>query len=251
MEDHENIYDKIKEILGSASGTLNIMESEIDVGLQMEYFEFSRKIASERDESWAIEQTPFLEDPEASTELKKELLARLASVEQIAAYRTIEKFYSNAEPDLKEWSMLALHESRMHLESHFLDENQVFISTGLGGKGDKLRYFVVLITRMNNSFTPLQQRIVQKEFSYFVEKTGGEVEEFDTSGYLATLQVLVPLDCSIKNLFDKGIEECNQYGDFLRDTCIITNVKKLTFDEIEDFIERKTRSMEENNPPDV
>lgn len=240
MEDHENIYDKIREILGASPGTLNIMENEIDVGLQMEYFEFSRKIASEREDSWAMDQIGFLNDPETSPELKKQLLARLASVEKIEAFRTIENYCEKAEPDLRDWSLLALQESRMHLESELLGENQVFISTGLGGKDNKLRYFVVLISRMRKELTEFQRSIIEKEFSYSVEQNGGEIEEFDASGYLATFQVLVPLHCTVKNVFGAGIEECNQYGDFLRDNCIVTNVKKLTFNEIEDFIERKT-----------
>ncbi len=42
--------------------------------------------------------------------------------------------------------MLAFQENKMLLESSLLDENQILISTGLGGKGMKLRYFTVMQT---------------------------------------------------------------------------------------------------------
>jgi len=41
MEDHENIFDKIKELLGSLPSQLNVLEEKIDIELQLEYFEFS------------------------------------------------------------------------------------------------------------------------------------------------------------------------------------------------------------------
>ncbi len=62
-------------------------------------------------------------------------------------YRAIESFIEEAEEALGFLGILALNESRMLLESKILDENQVFISTGLGGKDEKLRYFVVLMSR--------------------------------------------------------------------------------------------------------
>ena len=69
-------------------------------------------------------------------------------------YRAIESFLEIAEEILHDWAVLALNESRMLLESKFLDESQVFISTGLGGKEEKFRYFVVLMTRIEHGFGP-------------------------------------------------------------------------------------------------
>ncbi len=86
-------------------------------------------------------------EPGYSLQVKKEILARLATIEKVECYRVIEAFLEIAEEDLHDWALLALNESRMLLESKILDENQVFISTGLGGKEEKLRYFVALMSR--------------------------------------------------------------------------------------------------------
>lgn len=241
MEDHENLYDKIKEIFGVIPGNFNIMEDTIDVDLQMEYFEFSKKMAQEFDEQWVISQLPVLQDKDGLLAVKKQVLARLASMHDVSAYRAIELYQKNVEPELRDWCMLALQESRMNLESHLLEENQVFISTGLGGRDGKLRYFVVLIARNREVFTDIQLRIIKSEFPEVLKKYDAEIEDFNASGYLATFQLLLPIQHPVKQVFSEGIIEVNQFGDFLRDTCIVTNVKTLGFDEIEDFIEQKKK----------
>jgi hypothetical protein len=37
----------------------------------------------------------------------------------------------------------------------------------------------------------------------------------------------------------EAIEECNEYGDFLNDDFIVTNVRVLSFEEIEDFLDKR------------
>lgn len=239
MRDNENLYDKLREMIGRNPGSLTLMESTIDVDLQVEYFECSKKIGEELDGEWALDQAELLADEDYPIKMKKQLLARLASLKDVRAYRAIERYSRSPDDALQDWSILALQESRMHLESHLLDENQVFISTGLGGKGTKLRYFVVLIARNRKVLTEFQQDLVRKEFTYSLEKYGVEIEEFETFGYLASFMLLMPIEHNIKDAFNQGIRDINLYGDFLRENCIVTNVKKLSFSELEAFIEQR------------
>jgi len=240
MRDSENLYDKIRELIGNVPGSFNILEEEINVDLQVEYFELSKRMAEEYNADWALDQIDLLEDPDYPPESKKQLLARLATLEDVSAYRAIEGFARFADEELRDWSMLALQESRMHLESNLLGENQVFISTGLGGRDHKLRYFVALISRNEEILNPFQVKIIGDEFPFALSRYQGEVEEYQAEGYLATFLLLLPIQYSVKEVFSEAIKECNQYGDFLRDNCIVTNVKKLTFNEIIDFIERRS-----------
>ena len=239
MEDHENLYDKIKELFGTVPGSFNIMEDTIDVDLQMEYFEFSKKMAGEFEEKWAMERLDSLDDPNVTPHEKRQLLARLATVEDVLAYRAIEKYMEHPDPELREWAILALQESRMHMESDLLEENQVFISTGLGGKGTKLRYFVVLIARNREMINETQQKFIRIEFPEVLNRFNGEVEEFEFSGYLAAVTLLLPIQHPVKQAFNAAIETCNQYGDFLRENFIVTNVRRLSFEEIVNYIEQK------------
>ncbi|HEC41194.1 MAG TPA: hypothetical protein ENI20_00005, partial [Bacteroides sp.] len=143
----ENIYDKIQEIFGESPGTLSILEEKVDIDLQMEYFELSKSVKRNINEKVVFEEKQEIYNPLWTKKQKKKLLAQLASLESVQAYRFIEAYLKNCNEEIRNWAILALQESRMLLESKLLDENQVFISTGLGGRDSKLRYFVVLICK--------------------------------------------------------------------------------------------------------
>ncbi len=246
MEEHENLYEKIREILGGQSGRMKILEQQIDLDLQVEYYESSSKLRNELDDTWALDHIRYLSEPGYSEEVKKDILARLATVEKAESYRAIESFCRNGEESLRNWALLALSESRMHLESSLLEENQVFISTGLGGREDKLRYFLVLMSRCNLPLSDTQRRVIRNEFEAVLDKYESELEQLCYSGYLATVLLLLPMHHSMKSVFMEAIEECNQFGNFLMDDFIVTNVRKLTFKEIKDFLEKKERSKKED-----
>ncbi|MEN8203341.1 MAG: hypothetical protein ABFS28_12155 [Bacteroidota bacterium] len=239
MEEHENLYEKIQEILGANPGNLKILEQQIDMDLQVEYYESSRRLKEDRDETWAMEHMQYLGEPGYSTEVKKEILARLATTGKVESFRAIETFLKEGELSLQKWALLSLNECRMQLESKIMDENQVYISTGLGGRDEKLRYFVVLISRSRMDLTPTHQMVIKNEFEYILKKFDAELEEVNFSGYLATILLLMPMSFSLKAVFQEAINECNLYGDFLNDDFIVTNVKTLSFQEIQDFLERK------------
>lgn len=240
MEEYENLNDKIQEMLGENPGNLKVMEEQIDVALQVEYFECSKRLREEKEESWALNLSQYLHEPGYSEDVKKEILARLATIEKVECYRIIESFVKEGEESLHKWALLSLNESRLQLESKILDENQVFISTGLGGRDQKLRYFVVIMTRTRSDLTPTHQMVIQNEFEYILKKFDAEVEEVNFSGYLSTIMLLLPMNYSLRTVFNEAIQECNRYGDFLNDDFIVTNVKTLSFQEIKEFLERKS-----------
>jgi hypothetical protein len=49
----------------------------------------------------------------------------------------------------------------------------------------------------------------------------------------------VPINASIRDIFKTAIAECNEYGDFIKPNFIVTNVKKLTIEEIRDFLRKQ------------
>ena len=239
MEEFENIYDKIKELIGDYPNRLSVLEEQIDIDLQMKYFDVSKKVKEDIDENFILHNSDKLFNRSYAIEDKRDLLSKLASIEKVEAYRTIEKFMENPPDELRSWGILALQESKMLLESKILNENKVFISTGLGGKGDKLRYFVVLIGKSKNEFSELQKKIIRTEFEMTLKNYNSKIEEINFSQSYATLLTIVPMNITIKQIFKEAIDESNQYGDFLNPNFIITNVKKLSFKEIGDFVEKQ------------
>ena len=237
----ENIYAKIREIFGHIPDNLNILQEQIDIDLQMEYYAHARNRDKALQEEEILKNKNELFSASCTTEVKKDLLTQLASLENVEAYRIIEKFLEQPDEKLRDWAVLALQENRMLLETRFLDENQVFISTGLGGKGSRLRYFIVLLSKKRSPLNETQVKVIRGEFDYLLSHHDSELEDIQFYDKFVTMRVLIPMHITIKDLFRKGIDECNQFGDFLRINFMVTNVKQLTAEEITIFLESRKR----------
>jgi hypothetical protein len=129
----------------------------------------------------------------------------------------------------------------MLLESSLLDENQILISTGLGGKGLKLRYFTVLQTLTGKVFSDYEKKLVKSEMRFNLRKNHGELESIHFNRELCRVLTVIPLQIPIQPLFDRVIGECNLYGNFLDPECLITNVKILSGRQIRNLMARKNQ----------
>ena len=238
--EEDNIYKKIQDAISSLPQNFSVLEEQIDLDLQMEYFNYGRDLKTNFPNEMILQHKTDLFDQSIGLDEKKNLLVLLASQEKVEAFRIIEKYAKEPDPELREWSILALQESRMVIQSSLMDEQQVYISTGLGGRGQKLRYFVVLIGREEDKdYSPVQMRLLKTELDFAVTKNDGELEEMTFQKNLAIGIMLLPVKSDLQGVFSTVINECNQYGDFIRPDIIITNVKRMSFDEIKRFINRK------------
>lgn len=252
--DYQNILQQIQDAIGVSPEKFNILQEQIDVNLQMEYFDLSRKVKSDGfDKQEILEQKDLLfEEAIPHDDDLKLLLVRLASLTEVEAYRAIEGFAKQAQGDLRQWAVLAEQESRMMLERTLLEENQVFIATGLGGKGTKMRFFAVLTSRNKEEFTPVQKKIITSEFEFALKNNQAELEKLEFSKYFVTILSVIPLEAKIREIFKQAIEQCNELGNFLAPQFLMTNVKTFSIDEIEEFFESEhgKEMLEKFNPAD-
>ena len=238
MED--DIYKDFHKIFEELPGNFNILEEQIDLEVQMKYFKLSKKMKEKNTGKNFLKESEHLFLKELDTERKKEILIGLAGTDDVKAYRIIERFQENADSELKNWAVLALQENRMLIQTSLLDEQQFFISTGLGGKNKKLRYYLVFINRNRHELlTPTQQKLLKNELLFGLKHENGEFESVDFSEGICTSMVLLPVTTDIHQVFRKIVEECNQYGNFLEEDMIITNVKVLSRKEIMDIINKR------------
>ena len=249
--ENENVYRKIQEFFGGLNNNFSLMEDPVDVVTQMNYFETSGRFRGAIDDKTIMDKKDELYNHEISIDKKKLLLVQMASVPHHEIYRTLENYAKNPDAGLEEWSKLALQENKLLLESDLLDNRQVFISTGLGGKGHKLRYFVVLINKGGDDLKPFQQKVVQDEMSYALQKHDSELEKLNFMRQYTTMRVVVPISSDLTKLFREGIEECNQFGDFLSSDFIVTNMKELSEDEIHEALSEKHNPMFEDDFPPI
>lgn len=229
---NDGILKKFHKSLQRMSGNIHIIEARIDVDVQMKFYSYSNYLKEESNSADMAKQERILFSPYSSQEEKKHSLALISNIPDAKAYRLIEKYNGQSEPELKDWAALSLIKSRVTLETELSDEKQMVISTGLGGKGDKLRFFVLLIAKNKENFSEFQQKIIQREFPYFLEKADCEAEEINICGNYVTLLILVPILADLQVILDAPLIECNLYGDFLSREYIITNVRKISTPEI-------------------
>ncbi|MDP4207766.1 MAG: hypothetical protein Q8928_03020 [Bacteroidota bacterium] len=235
--EQENLFRKIQDILGDFKGNLNILEEQIDLNIQVEYYEASKAIKDKVDADQILARKDSLFSSDTSLDEKKILLNSLASIDKTEAFRILEQYHQAPEPELKEWATLAFQESKLLMESSILEENQIVISTGMGGKGHKLRYFIVLLANESSTIDDLQLKIIETELAFLSKKCEAELEEINHSDRFVTIKILISMEVNLYDLFEELVDNCNQFGDFLQQNFIITNVKALTFEEIEHFLE--------------
>jgi hypothetical protein len=231
MKNDRNVSKDLQYALGSLKGNLRVLEVNIPVEKQMEYFRFSETIRSEFfDEQLIDEQMEILSSAGSTSLEKKFALAFLAISGDVKAYRAIEA-YNEIHSD--DWSILSLMQAKITLETEFSDEKQVFISTGLGGKGNLLRFYAFFKSNRKKNFSDYQKELIEKEIPYFIQKQHGILEEIQIVNNYFTLLFLINLQADIRTMLEEAIDECNQFGNFIDKGFIITNVRVFTEEEIQ------------------
>jgi hypothetical protein len=237
--EEKQFYQNIQKVLDDLPDNFSILEEQIDIEVQMKYFDLAKEVRSRNLATECFDNREELFVPDVSIERKREILLSIATIDDVKAFRTIEKFVGRAEGEIKQWAVLAFQESRMLIQSSLLDEQLVFISTGLGGKGQKLRYYVVFINKNQEVIlSSTQQKLLKDEVVFELNKNDGEFESMDFSEGFSTVLVMLPLQSDLKMIFRNIIDECNQYGDFLDDDMIVTNVKVMSRNEILEMLKQ-------------
>jgi hypothetical protein len=239
MFESEDIYENIKGVINSIPDNFKILEETIDIEVQKEFFESTKNISLDPEIDVLNEMISKLNQVETSIDDCKTLLQKIALIDSVEAFRSIEAYTNNPRKELKEWAVLALQQSRMVLQCSLLDEQQVFISTGLGGKKDKLRYYLIFPYNLNiQRLTQIQKEALKKELDFFLSKHNGETEYTEFESRYATAMTLIPLKAPITDIIRDILNECNHFGDYLSPDVMITNMKKLSQKEILQIIDR-------------
>jgi hypothetical protein len=129
----------------------------------------------------------------------------------------------------------------MNLQKSFSGEEQVFISTGLGGKDNKLRFFVVFFGEEDSEISDFQFEQSKKDLAFTFEKCQAEMEDITRHFDYFTLKVLFPYNLNMKDALHEALAEINQYGNFLRPNILITNIKEFSPEEIAKYRNEETK----------
>lgn len=241
MSEQDDLLARLRQTLNEQGiDSFHILEDLVPIEEQMDYFRYFDKLKNANNPFVRDEEVAVLFSPDASIDRKKKSLTLLASIPDVGAYRSIETYHSSPlEPELFNWSSMALVSSRIILISYLSGHQQVYISSGLGGHDKKLRFFALFTTRDKESFTALQKEIVEREFIFQLQKGEIEIEKFDIQENYFSILMLFPFDKDVKTSLQDAVSECNEYGNFLDTKFLFTNVKILSEKEITHLLEKK------------
>lgn len=229
--------EEIRAFLESLPDTFDILQEKVDLDTQKEYLDYSHSFGTgELSDEEARQLGEILNHPETPVEGKKKALSLLAHTGTVNAFRQIEKYYDDPDEELAKWAALALQVCKMFLESSLLDTSTGFIAGGLGGSGQSMRYYFLILSETNGPFTTAQKNIIKNEFPIAAKKLNCVVESIESSENYAGITALVPFDVAVGTLIENGIEACNELGDFVFEHYYVTNQDIPDGQKIEEII---------------
>jgi len=166
---------------------------------------------------------------------KEDLLVELAQHGTVKVYRLIEKYVQQPDPELEQWSKIALYECRMALEEDLLEENVGLISTGLGGQGNRFRYIVVLAL-LSPSPGENQQRMVRNVWDDICSQYDSVTEELQFFPSYLSAKALISMDTPVATVVEECIASINQDMDLVYPNYLVTNVEVPTEEDIQTFL---------------
>ena len=242
MDKFDKILSQVRDSSGEMKSNMHMLNEIVPVEEQMKYFQYSKYIQSQDanmqpDRNYMIGR---LFSPGMNIEDKRYYLSALAAIADVAAYRAIETYHSSPlESELSNWSALALAESKILLDADLSGEKQFFVSTGLGGKNGKLRYFSVIASNDRSDFTEFQKETIRKELEFAYESGEIEIESIDFKSNYVKMFLLCGLKYDPRVCTEQAIKECNEMGHFVDQRFLLTNVKLINDTDIKDLLERK------------
>lgn len=91
----------------------------------------------------------------------------------------------------------------------------------------------------DKTFSSSQIQIIKNEFDIQFKKNNSVIEKIDFFNNIFTLLALIPISLPISDVIAESISESNNFGSFLHDQYLVTNVKILDADEIDMYFKKK------------
>ncbi len=219
-----------------------LIDEPIDLSTHEEYFSFSQTIDFDNvDYKEVLARSDKLCYKDTPIESKKKILILLAHLGTPESCRILEKYLKSPEANLRDWALLSLKECRMFLESVLLKEEGGFISTGLGGKDNKLRYYFIVSSKDGLLFSETHKNILKRGFETISHQYKSQIEEINFGVTYAMIGMLIPMDIAVGEIVEDGISECNKINEFLFLDYYVTNVGRPTHREILNYLEEIKR----------
>ena|SRR5680860_1287255 len=209
---------EIENLLKSIPNDFRVIENKINTKVIDEYYEMARSL-EDKNQNEIIQNQDKWRELEFVEEIK-ELLVCLSEIGDVKSYRKIEEITKSGNSEILDFSYVALKFARLNLENNLSDEPIGFISTELGGKGNKLRYYFVV--KSKDEIEKDRESKIINELKNICDQNDSEIEEIENHGRYILVKILVSIDIAIGNIIEKLT---NKYS-FLDEEYICDNVEK-------------------------
>jgi len=151
-----------------------------------------------------------------SLDEKKKALGILAHVGNLKAYEYLKKYAGQPDKEMETWATLALGECTLFLHTNLSGEDDLdIVFTGVGPNNDMLRIYILLLPQEGILFEGWQYKTIENEMTYVARDLKCVIEWFDFKTNYASFSLLIPTDVAISSILNIGIDNCNQFGNFL------------------------------------
>lgn len=170
---------------------------------------------------------------------KIEALIMLGGSGKVDSFRVLEDFLEVVKPgELRYWALMAQFECKVSIFGNLLDETQVAITSGLGGRDKLMRFMALFISDNLEPFKDFQITQMKEELTFRIEESSGEIEKFKVGPNWLVCTLLYPLKSDIALVIKKFVDECNQYGHFMAKDCLLTNANVIDKEVIDETIRK-------------
>ncbi len=217
MNEEERI--RITELLDSLPAKFQVFEKGIDKEAVKEY----DKLTQQADNIASPEAVAAVKNwRELSAEALKDYLVGLSMNVGVEEYRKIEEIVqqTEAQPSVNKLAVVCLQYARLFLEHSLTDEAIGFISGGLGGKDNKMRYYIGL--HSEQSLSAAQVKIIEGIFEDSLADMDSELEEIEHHNDYVLLRILGSFEYTMNDLVLTGLQQI----DFLAQYYLATNAYK-------------------------
>jgi len=190
---------------------VNIIETEIDYDDEKFYAEFTNKLSNKIISYIEKEDLSVFIDILNKTNKIIEIKAILIFIvfhASVESFRFLEQYYKKCSSNVKSFACLSLTKSRLIIESKLYNKEDipVYICSGLGGKEDKLKYFIAYF---------FQNELKTDEFSFLsyeikniiTEQYSGDIEEINYKHDVIYFFSYIPINQKIKTICEKIRED--------------------------------------------
>lgn len=216
--------------------TISVYEGDIYIAphVHEEYIKYHKKIDRRCcDYKQTMVEANELFKEKTPLKVKKKLLFLLGEFATPQCFQILKKYIDDEKSTHRDWALLALQELRFHVENQLYEEGRDMIMSSIGGKGNMLRYYVVVSKKKRKQFANEEKDILKQTLTRIAKRMRSEVEDFEFSNSHILIKMLISIDVASGDVIDAFLDECK---DILLYHYFMINTHKPTEKEINEYL---------------